>query len=204
MRCSDSALFLALIQTGRWPGTWSLHSRWDGRNNAESTAGFEPRLSQDQNESLGVQDAVEVARALAETQHLQEGVSAHASWRSVTTPALTQALRAFEKKRSKRIFPLAARSWGMGVALQLPFPPVQPSLCVTALAIRTCCRLVWFKVSARFPMGVLHLPCYPGHAHPVLVCLLQIFCAFLRGLLCISLLGMLECICHALSTIELQ
>ena len=74
-----------------------------------------------------MQDAVEVARALGGTRQEQEGVGSRAAWRAVTTPALTDALRAFEKKRSKRIFPLAARSWGMGTALQLPYPPVGPA-----------------------------------------------------------------------------
>ncbi|KAK9839598.1 hypothetical protein WJX84_010628 [Apatococcus fuscideae] len=71
-----------------------------------------------------LEDAVEVARALGGTRQEQEGVGSRAAWRAVTTPALTDALRAFEKKRSKRIFPLAARSWGMGTVLQLPYPPV--------------------------------------------------------------------------------
>lgn len=74
------------------------------------------------------QDAVEVARALAATRKQQEGVPQKAAWRSVTTPALAEALRNFEKQRSKRVFPLAARSWGMGAALQLPFPPVRSCL----------------------------------------------------------------------------
>ncbi|KAK9825737.1 hypothetical protein WJX74_003165 [Apatococcus lobatus] len=71
-----------------------------------------------------LEDAVEVARALAATRKQQEGVPQTAAWRSVTTPAIAEALRGFEKQRSKRVFPLAARSWGMGAALQLPFPPV--------------------------------------------------------------------------------
>ena len=69
-----------------------------------------------------------MARALAATRKEQEGVPQKAAWRSVTTPALAEALRGFEKQRSKRVFPLAARSWGMGAALQLPFPPVRPFL----------------------------------------------------------------------------
>jgi 2-polyprenyl-6-methoxyphenol hydroxylase-like FAD-dependent oxidoreductase len=65
-----------------------------------------------------LEDAVVLARTLSQT------ASQTSSSAKQLSDALVPALREYESGRSRRCFPITARSYAMGAAMQIPFPPV--------------------------------------------------------------------------------
>ena len=96
--------------------------------------------------ALHMQDAIVLARTLQKAVGRTAGQSAQLQ--SLTSTGVDEALRDFERERTRRKLKISVKSNFMGFALQIPFPPVSllpawPSMChaknLMSSIMRGCC-----------------------------------------------------------------